>query len=111
MTTTAYERHWLTITIPNARTEDVNAYIECSGCCSRCDYAEEKRVTFTFFATDGSDTIRLTAYGKECEKLLNHTAVDLIEFKKKDEWPEFANIAEILKSKPTKVQIGPTRAI
>ncbi|KAL2892036.1 Replication protein A 70 kDa DNA-binding subunit B [Bienertia sinuspersici] len=126
MTTTAYERHWLTITISNARPEDVNAYIGCSGCRSRCDYAEdvqfycdkcfencsaEQRVTFTFFATDGSDTLRLTAYGKECEKLLNHTAGDLIEFKKNEEWPEFANIAEKLKSKPTKVQIGPTGAI
>ena len=44
-TTTAYERHWLQVTIPNAKKEDVNAHIGCNGCGKHCPNVE----TFKFY--------------------------------------------------------------
>uniref|UniRef100_A0A803LHX7 Replication factor A C-terminal domain-containing protein n=1 Tax=Chenopodium quinoa TaxID=63459 RepID=A0A803LHX7_CHEQI len=125
LTTTAHERHWLKITIPTARKEDIIAYVGCSVCGNHCDNVEatkfycdkcndtcttEKRVSITFYAADDIATIRLTAYGKQCEKLLGLKEAELIE-KKISGWDGFDKLAAALKGKPVKVEVGPTSAI
>uniref|UniRef100_A0A803N9S5 Replication factor A C-terminal domain-containing protein n=1 Tax=Chenopodium quinoa TaxID=63459 RepID=A0A803N9S5_CHEQI len=124
-TTTAYERHWLQVTIPNAKKEDVNAHIGCNGCGKHCPNVEtfkfycdvckaqciaEKRVSVSFTAADDTGSIRLTAYGKQCETLLGLKDTELIQ-KKITDWPEFEDIASQLKEKPFKLEVGPTGAI
>uniref|UniRef100_A0A803MQS9 Replication factor A C-terminal domain-containing protein n=1 Tax=Chenopodium quinoa TaxID=63459 RepID=A0A803MQS9_CHEQI len=119
-------RFWVNITIPNPQEEDVVAYIGCATCSKRCDYfqgskfmcvhcGEEKlaelKNNFTFVATDRTGSIRFTAFGEECAKLLRSTTTELLEKKKQETWPEFTALAATLQSKASLIQVGPAGTI
>uniref|UniRef100_A0A803N9K5 Uncharacterized protein n=1 Tax=Chenopodium quinoa TaxID=63459 RepID=A0A803N9K5_CHEQI len=66
--TTAYERHWIHVTIPDAKQED---------CSMHC----RKEVSVSFTAMDDTGSIRLTAYGKQCEALFGLKDAELVQKK------------------------------
>uniref|UniRef100_A0A803LWN6 Uncharacterized protein n=1 Tax=Chenopodium quinoa TaxID=63459 RepID=A0A803LWN6_CHEQI len=115
-TATAYERHWIKVTIPDVKQEDVNAYIGCSGCRKRCDNVDTVKFYCDVCSAQctAKKSIRLTAYGKQCEAFLGLKMQNLYRKRLEitmTEWPEFKDIAAGLKEKPLKLEVGPTGAI
>ncbi|XP_021767504.1 replication factor A protein 1-like [Chenopodium quinoa] len=60
---------------------------------------------FTFIATNGTGSIRFTAFGEEYAKLLHSTPTELLEKKKQETWPEFSTLAVELQYKASLIQV------
>ncbi|XP_074315583.1 replication protein A 70 kDa DNA-binding subunit B-like [Silene latifolia] len=121
------EKHWLEVTIPAAELHKVHAYIGCSKCaktssmppgrpytcnnCSAPDCTSVPKITFNCEISDGTGTLRMTAFTQTAERLLKMPAADIFHMKHSNHEEAFSAVQELLRTTPFKVQVGPSTSL
>uniref|UniRef100_A0A803M336 Replication factor A C-terminal domain-containing protein n=1 Tax=Chenopodium quinoa TaxID=63459 RepID=A0A803M336_CHEQI len=121
------ERHWLPATISTANLQQLTIYTGCLKCgkpttlpegrefgCTKC-YTKETvaciRVTFTFDVVDNTDSISLTAFSNEVEKILGMHAKQIYAIKENEDHISFEKAKQNFSSKLLHLKVAPTPAL
>ncbi|KAK9698157.1 hypothetical protein RND81_08G085800 [Saponaria officinalis] len=105
------ERHWLKVTILEPEFDKINAYLRCSNCGTRAEVSAghvicSPRVTFNCDVSDGSESLAITTFTEDSEKLFRMTAADIFRIEHSEDRAAFEKVQQLFQTTSILIQVG-----
>ncbi|XP_074302772.1 uncharacterized protein LOC141634534 [Silene latifolia] len=121
------ERYQLNVTVPAPDLQKVNAYLGCSHCGKRTDYAtgekfkcetctkddvvSEPRITFNCEVSDGTERLEITAFTSDTSDMFQMSAADIFHMKHSGDNTSFGKVCDALNNGPLVIEVSPKIAL